>query len=39
MSRTASLVIGLMLAFLALGYWLGGRAADARPEPELLALL
>jgi hypothetical protein len=29
-------VIGLMLAFLALGYWLGGRAADARPEPELL---
>jgi spermidine synthase len=29
-------VIGLMLAFLALGYWLGGRAADARPEPALL---
>jgi len=25
-----------MLAFLALGYWLGGRAADARPEPALL---
>jgi spermidine synthase len=30
-------VIGLMLGFLALGYWLGGRAADARPEPWLLA--
>jgi uncharacterized membrane protein YfcA len=30
-------VIGLMLAFLALGYWLGGRVADSRPEPKLLA--
>jgi hypothetical protein len=29
-------VIGLMLAFLALGYWLGGRVADARPHPTLL---
>jgi spermidine synthase len=30
-------VIGLMLAFLALGYWLGGRLADSRPERRLLA--
>jgi len=32
-------VIGLMLAFLALGYWLGGRLADARPQPRVLALV
>jgi len=32
-------VIGLMLAFLALGYWLGGRVADARPERGVLALI
>ncbi|HET8528018.1 MAG TPA: fused MFS/spermidine synthase [Gaiellaceae bacterium] len=32
-------VIGLMLAFLALGYWLGGRIADARPRRALLAAL
>ncbi len=30
-------VIGLMLAFLALGYWLGGRLADLRPQRTLLA--
>jgi spermidine synthase len=30
-------VIGLMLAFLALGYWLGGRLADLRPQRRLLA--
>ena len=30
-------VIGLMLAFLALGYWLGGRVADSRPQRKLLA--
>jgi spermidine synthase len=29
-------VIGLVLASLALGYWLGGRIADSRPSPRLL---
>jgi hypothetical protein len=29
-------VIGLTLAFLAIGYWIGGRVADARPLPGLL---
>lgn len=32
-------VIGLILLFLAAGYFLGGRLADQRPEPVLLALL
>lgn len=32
-------VIGLMLAFLALGYWLGGKIADAHPRPPLLGAL
>ena len=29
-------LIGLVLAALAVGYWLGGRLADRRPEPRLL---
>ncbi|MEK6274864.1 MAG: fused MFS/spermidine synthase [Actinomycetota bacterium] len=29
-------VIGLVLASLSLGYWLGGKLADRRPEPRLL---
>jgi spermidine synthase len=32
-------IIGLTLAYLALGYWLGGRLADRRPEAELLAAI
>jgi spermidine synthase len=30
-------IIGLTLAYLAIGYWFGGRFADRRPEPQLLA--
>ena len=31
-----SSLIGLTLAFLSLGYFLGGRLADRRPEPDVL---
>ena len=32
-------LIGIVLAALAFGYWLGGRIADRRPEPRLLGLI
>jgi spermidine synthase len=32
-------LIGLVLASLSLGYWLGGRLADRRPEPQLLGTI
>jgi predicted membrane-bound spermidine synthase len=31
-----AVVIGMTLAYLAAGYWLGGRLADRRPDPRLL---
>ena len=32
-------LIGIVLAALAVGYWLGGRVADRSPEPSLLGFL
>jgi spermidine synthase len=32
-------LIGIVLAGLAFGYWLGGRIADRRPEPRLLGAI
>ncbi|MDQ3041275.1 MAG: fused MFS/spermidine synthase [Acidobacteriota bacterium] len=32
-------LIGVILAALSLGYWLGGRIADKRPELKILALI
>ncbi|MGH3133351.1 MAG: spermidine synthase [Gaiellaceae bacterium] len=32
-------LIGIVLAALALGYWLGGRVADRRPQPALLGFI
>jgi predicted membrane-bound spermidine synthase len=32
-------VIGTTLSFLSLGYWLGGKVADRRPDPQLLFIL
>src|SRR5438105_15797253 len=32
-------VIGLILVYLSVGYWLGGRLADRHPTPRVLGLI
>jgi spermidine synthase len=32
-------IIGLILVYLSVGYWVGGKVADKRPEPRLLGTI